>query len=73
MPIKVTCYLILPLRYAGSMSHFICDGAVYHITCVPTPGILVLIADVSEPYIIFIFIGRWMKYDKGCDVWCIYT
>ena len=73
MPIKVTCYLILPLRYAGSMSYFICDGAVNHITCVPTQGILVLIADVSEPSIISIFIGRWMKYDRGWDVWCIYT
>ena len=35
MPIKVTCYLILPLRYAGSMSYSICDGAGYHITCIP--------------------------------------
>jgi len=27
-----------------------------------------LIADVSEPSISSIFIGRWMKYDKGWDV-----
>ena len=32
-----------------------------------------LIADVSEPSISSIFIGKWMKYDKGWDVWCIYT
>ena len=32
-----------------------------------------LIAEVSEPYISSIFIGRWMKYDKRWDVWCIYT
>ena len=35
MPTKITCYLILLLRYAGSMSYFTCDGAGYHITCVP--------------------------------------
>ena len=35
MPTKVTCCLILLLRYAGSMSYFICDGAGYHITCIP--------------------------------------
>ena len=29
MPTKFTCYLILLLRYAGSMSYFICDGAGY--------------------------------------------
>jgi len=27
-----------------------------------------LIADVSEPPISSIFIGRWMKYKKGWDV-----
>jgi len=32
-----------------------------------------LIADVSEPPISSIVIGRWMKYDKGWDVWYIYT
>ena len=44
MPTKVTCYLILPLRYAGSMSYFICDGAGYHITCtsIPCVGFLYL-------------------------------
>ena len=31
-----------------------------------------LIADVSEPYISSIFIGRWMKYDKGCGVWLLH-
>jgi len=36
VPIKVTCYLILLLRYAGSMSYFLCDGAGYHITCIQT-------------------------------------
>ena len=40
MPIKVTCYLILLLRYAGSMSYFICDGAGYHIMCIPCVGFL---------------------------------
>ena len=38
MPVNVTCYLILLLRYAGSMSYFICDGAGYHITCIPCVG-----------------------------------
>ena len=41
MPIKVTCYLILPLRYAGSMSYYICDGAGYHITCIACVGLSV--------------------------------
>jgi len=38
VPTKVTCYLILLLRYVGSMSYFLCDGAGYHITCVPCVG-----------------------------------
>jgi len=42
VPIKVTCYPILPLRHAGSMSYFIRDGAGYHITCVPCVGFLCL-------------------------------
>jgi len=42
VPTKVTCYLILLLRYVGSMSYFICDGAGYHITCVPCVGFLYL-------------------------------
>jgi len=42
VPTKVTCYLILPLRYAGSMSYFICDGAGYHIKCIPCVGFLCL-------------------------------
>ena len=42
MPIKVTCYLILLLRYDGSMSYFICDGAGYRIMCVPCAGFLCL-------------------------------
>jgi len=29
-----------------------------------------LIADISEPSISSIFIGRWMKYDKGWDGMC---
>jgi hypothetical protein len=37
------------------------------------PGILVLIADVSEPSIGSIFMGRWMKNDYGWDVRCIYA
>jgi len=37
------------------------------------PGVRVLIADVSEHSIGSIFIGRSMKYDKGWDVWDIYT
>jgi len=40
VPTKVTYYLILLLRYAGSMSYFICDGAGYHITCIPCVGFL---------------------------------
>jgi len=40
VPTKVTCYLILLLRYAGSMSYFICDGDGYHITCIPCVGFL---------------------------------
>jgi len=42
VPTKVTCYLILLLSYAGSMSYFICDGAGYHIRCVPCVGFLYL-------------------------------
>jgi len=42
VPTEVICYLILPLRYAGSMSYFICDGAGYHITCIPCVGFLCL-------------------------------
>jgi len=42
VPTKVTCYLILLLRYAGNMSYFICDGAGYHITCIPCVGFLCL-------------------------------
>ena len=42
MPTKVTCYLILLLRYAGSMSYFIRDGAGYQIKCVPCVGFLYL-------------------------------
>ena len=42
MPTKVTCYLILLLRYAGSMSYFIRDGTGYHITYVPCVGFLCL-------------------------------
>ena len=42
MPIKVTCYLILPLRYAGTMYYLICDGAGYNITCIPCVGFLCL-------------------------------
>jgi hypothetical protein len=37
------------------------------------PGAWVLIADVSEPSIGSIFIGRSMQYDSGWDVWGIYT
>ena len=37
------------------------------------PGVTMLKADVSEPSISSIFIGRWMKYDRGWDVWRIYT
>jgi len=42
VPIKVTCYLILPLRYAAACLIFICDGAGYHITCIPCVGFLCL-------------------------------
>jgi len=38
-----------------------------------SPGALVLIADVSVPSISSMFMGRWMKYDWGWDVRCIYT
>ena len=38
VPNKVTCVLILLLRYAGSMTYFICDGAGYHIMCIPFVG-----------------------------------
>jgi len=54
LPTKVTCYLILLLRYAGSMSYFLCDGAGYHITCIPCVGLLCLpvhkLVKISEVY-----------------------
>ena len=37
------------------------------------PGVLVLIANVSEPSIISIFMGRWMKNDWDGTVRCIYA
>jgi hypothetical protein len=37
------------------------------------PGVWVLTADVSEHTIGSIFKGRSMKYDRGWDVWGIYT
>ena len=40
------------------------------------PGVLVLIADVSEPSIGSFFMGRWMNNDWGWDVkglWYKYT
>jgi hypothetical protein len=37
------------------------------------PGVWVLIADVLEHSIGSIFIGSLMKYDRGWDVWGIYT
>jgi hypothetical protein len=48
---------------------FICN--MFSFKCFP--GVWVLIADVSEPSIGSIFIGRSMQYDRGWDVWGIYT
>jgi len=61
VPIKVTCYLILPLRYVGSMSYFLCDGAGYHITCIPCVGFLS--ASVGRGMILVLFITLSL-----CDV-----
>ena len=38
-----------------------------------SPGVWILIADVSELNVSSIFIGRWMKYVSGWIVWGIYT
>ena len=41
-----------------------------HVFFWAIPGVLVLIADVSEPFIGSIFMGRWMKndWDGTCGV-----
>jgi len=59
----LTYFLILSFR---RILYVICFFGQFH-------GVWVLIADVSEPSICSIFLGRWMKYDRVRDVWCIYT